>query len=875
MIINGKSTKSEKGYCANRHQFMRLKLRGEDGEILKVSDVAKKAVKFYKNGTLDSLEDVRKFVAEELGKLNIFSLKKKVLEDQIYQMVSRYLLYDSRRTIPVEQKEFDLQNGDSIVADPDFLYVSDNTIHVVSFSAGKQKMSNKKVKNKYSASMQYCPDTLGLFLYGMDIAKKKNITSGKIIVSYDALKSKLDKNGDYSAEYTVKAEGKSSTFNDHKVALSFMFDDHTSPCIDNYIEAINAYKVGNYFIDSKECDNCEYFKLCTGNGSENNKKNTLQKDEPVSSPNTVFTEEQEKVLEFENGVCLVNAGAGSGKTNTLAYRIANLLLGGCLPDDILVISFSDAAISEMKNKLRKVAKEFEISADQISRITVCTFNSLGDSIIKKNYKSFGFTKKPDLIDSITEYRMVLLAAEEYGIIQGLDYANMHMDFGKVKGAGKALLSEFRRIRTFNWSEPQYCSNFHTMDEIHLHNEIYKNYMIYRRLLLENNLIDFSDQINMIGEIIRNDEESIITETINYQHIIVDEFQDSSDDQIAILNALLNSRSIKSMMLVGDPNQAIYGFRGTSPENILDLNNKLMSNFKTLYLSKNFRSGQAIIDAGEKVLEISGQATPRHSISNTIYGTANWIDAGRIEMKDAISNFIKQCRQCYNNKDMAIIAHNSTTLKKIQDFLLVNFGISADIKTSKSVLSDTAVISAISLIKYIKNSDDTISLAKYLKELQGVNLSDIEYSRKMIERNTKEMSDLLNNLDGFDLLGYLMLCLEALDNPDNIVYHTFLEDLKRQRFNSADALIDYVSSIDDYSLDYKVTTPSDENALTLTTAHGAKGKEWKAVLVITSDFGFGGLSKDNPEYRELMRLLYVSITRGQEYVDIYTPKTVLE
>lgn len=75
----------------------------------------------------------------------------------------------------------------------------------------------------------------------------------------------------------------------------------------------------------------------------------------VSSSDTLFTSEQEEVLEFEYGVCLVNAGAGSGKTNTLAYRIGNLILGGCPPEDILIISFSDAAISEMKNRLKKLA----------------------------------------------------------------------------------------------------------------------------------------------------------------------------------------------------------------------------------------------------------------------------------------------------------------------------------------------------------------------------------------------------------------------------------------------------------------------------------------------------------------------------------------
>ena len=872
MIINGKSTRSEKGFCAKRHEFLNLKLKGEDSEILKISDIARNAVKLYKSETLVNLSDVQDFISEELEKLNIFSLKRQVLTEQIYQMVSRYLQYDPRRSLPVKPRKIDLPNGDSIISEPDFLYVSDNVIHVVSFSAGKQKMSNKIVKNKYSSSMKYCPDTLGLLLYGMDIAKEKNIIKGKLIVSYDALKSKQDKNGDYSAEYTAKPDGKASTFNDHKVLMSFSFDCNELSCpIDNYIEAVKAYKLGKFLNDSKECENCEYYRLCTGAGNDNCKFSVPKKSVVVSSSDTLFTSEQEEVLEFEYGVCLVNAGAGSGKTNTLAYRIGNLILGGCPPEDILIISFSDAAISEMKNRLKKVGKQLKISDDTISKICVRTFNSLGDYLIRCNYKKFGFTKCPTLINSISEYKLVLEAAEEYGIIQGLDYANMHMDFGKVKGAGKYLWSEFKQIRLYNLSESDYCANFYTADDRRIHKEVWDNYMIYKRLLLENNMIDYSDQINRIGDIIRNGEESIITDSLAYQHIIVDEFQDSSDDQISILNVFLNSRYLKSMMLVGDPSQAIYGFRGTSPENILNLDDKLLSNFKTIYLSKNFRSGQAIINAGEKILDISGQATSRHSISNNTNGAANWTDAGQIVMGDAVQDFIRQC-QNYENSDIAIIAHNTSTLCKIWD-LLDNIGVKADIKTSKSVLSDKTVISAISFIKYVRNNEDTISLMKYLEEVQHLDISDIEYSRNIIEHNVNVIPDMLENKTGFELLGYLMYCLEALENPANIVYHTFLENLKSQNFINADDLISYVTSIHDYDLDYKVTVPSDENSITLTTAHGAKGKEWRAVLVVTSDFRLDDVEKGSKEYLESMRLLYVAITRAREYVDVYGAKSI--
>ena len=83
----------------------------------------------------------------------------------------------------------------------------------------------------------------------------------------------------------------------------------------------------------------------------------------------------------------------------------------------------------------------------------------------------------------------------------------------------------------------------------------------------------------------------------------------------------------------------------------------------------------------------------------------------------------------------------------------------------------------------------------------------------------------------------------------------------------------MTSIHDYDLDYKVTVPSDENSITLTTAHGAKGKEWRAVLVVTSDFRLDDVEKGSKEYLESMRLLYVAITRAREYVDVYGAKSI--
>ena len=169
-----------------------------------------------------------------------------------------------------------------------------------------------------------------------------------------------------------------------------------------------------------------------------------------------------------------------------------------------------------------------------------------------------------------------------------------------------------------------------------------------------------------------------------------------------------------------------------------------------------------------------------------------------------------------------------------------------------------------------NTEDGISLMKYIKVKNNLDVSDMISDATAMNTILNEYStkyvDALNNIeDDVTLMALLLQGLEDLDT-DDAVYHHFCEDIKNNNFTSSAEIIKYITSLDKYDLDYKVTT-DNKSGITLTTAHSSKGLEWKAVLVDIMDFKFNTISSSS-EYQELMRLLYVSITRAQELVGVF-------
>lgn len=861
MKIFTNNTRRASSFCPRAKSLSKIKVKEGRTEILETSSIAKSAVEKFKLGEYQTISEVNEYITQEYEKIAVPSVQKKAMIAETIALVSRYLNYDDRKTLGVITKTFSYRGHDVIVS-PDFMYLEDTVLTLVSFSAGRQKMSTKFLKNGLTGCTKSCLETLGLLLYGMEELTLRNIKYGDIVICYDSLKSGNEKIVLPLSDYTSNGN-RASTKSNQRVTETFSVIDGKCNHLnsDSFIETIEKYETGQE-CSGDDCEFCKYSPFC--NEGDNNDDSLLPAQETREKElgSIQFTKEQEAILEFSKGVALVNAGAGAGKTNTIAYRIADLILGGSNPSDILMISFSSSAANEMSSRLLRVGKQLDIEED-IKKVHVTTFNGLGGNLIRTHFRGFGYTSVPVLIDSVKEYELVIRSVEEYGQISSLNYVMPHMDFGKVKGAYKYLLSEFRKIRTFDLTVERYVK-----DEFS--RSVWENYLVYVKLLRDNNFIDYADQINLIAHAIRYGQDSILAE-LNYSHIIVDEFQDTSDNQLSFLNYMLYCSKFVSLMMVGDASQAIYGFRGSSPESILNLNDKLLDEFKEYYLSGNFRSGQMILDLADRCLMVSGQVPKKHCIS-MVSNPGDYVLFSGAEktIENVFPEFIDEVKtRGINLSDVAIIAHNTSTLEKIKAYL-DSCNIESAIRTPMSVLSDKRVKAAICLAKFFANTEDGISLMKYIKVKNNLDVSDMisdaTAMNTILDEYSTKYVDALNNIeDDVTLMALLLQGLEDLDT-DDAVYHHFFEDIKNNNFTSSAEIIKYITALDKYDLDYKVTTDNN-SGITLTTAHSSKGLEWKAVLVDIMDFKFNTISSSS-EYQELMRLLYVSITRAQEFVGVF-------
>ena len=150
-------------------------------EILETSSIAKSAVEKLKLGEYQTISEVNEYITQEYEKIAVPSVQKKAMIAETIALVSRYLNYDDRKTLGVTTKTFSYRGHDVIVS-PDFMYLEDTVLTLVSFSAGRQKMSTKFLKNGLTGCTKSCLETLGLLLYGMEELTLRNIKYGDIVI---------------------------------------------------------------------------------------------------------------------------------------------------------------------------------------------------------------------------------------------------------------------------------------------------------------------------------------------------------------------------------------------------------------------------------------------------------------------------------------------------------------------------------------------------------------------------------------------------------------------------------------------------------------------------------------------------------------------
>ncbi len=592
---------------------------------------------------------------------------------------------------------------------------------------------------------------------------------------------------------------------------------------------------------------------------------------------------QRLACETTEGAVMVMAGAGSGKTRVLTYRIAHLINDlGIEPYNILAVTFTNKAANEMKERIEKLVPNADIR-----RMWVATFHSICCRILRKEiYHLEGFTSNFTILDEEDSLKEVKDTIKEM---------NLSSDEYKPKDI-KKLISSFKNDMISKFDNP--------MEE-----EIY---FTYERRLKEQNILDFDDLILKTILIFENFPLVLQKYQDMFSYIMVDEFQDTNTYQYKLIKLL--SGNSKNVFIVGDQDQSIYSFRGARVENI----NKFQRDFKDckkIMLEQNYRSTQNILDIANRVInnnadrfkkilytDEKGGIKPIYNKLNNAFGEAAYVT-------DEIK---KLMNMGYSYKDFAIIYRSNAISRNFEDVLLRE-GIPYTIYGGLSFFARKEVKDILAYIRLIINFDDSYALKRIVNEpKRKIGPALIKKLEDSARENNCSLFKAIDFIDrggqGYNaLLDFKFTIIELEEYlvseehkmPDIIEflinrtgYKAMLKDSGEEgedRLKNVEELVTVLIETDDMyegtrkeklmQLLQEITLRTDndkknetDDCVKLMTYHQAKGLEYKVVFLVAFEDGvFPSLmatfaEKDMQEER---RICYVGITRARERLYITT------
>ena len=750
---------------------------------------------------------------------------------------------------------------DLIVENP-----NDNFIRVIRFKAGDPSFTYgyKKIEN----SPLFSNDLYFLYRAGKELYPDRNI-----MASIHYLKSKDDTSSFFSPKYEVK-KGKNIVEWDYSIENLEFIENKISDIISKeYNLSIQKAK------SSSDCLFCQHHDFCYATPSTKTLEKSNKKIHKADGSKLIFSESQKQVIYSYKGNTLVNAGAGSGKTTVIAMRNTTMLISGEKPEDILLITFTNKAQQEMKEKIKYWMNYLEYDFD-IEQLNVTTFNSFGMSIILKEKDILGFKNNPRIINTVEKYDIIINLLNEFYIPE-FDNRNLFLDLPNAKGSIVVISNLFSEIKSRNFSTPQQLYNEKNKDfliaktsiqNLNITESLSLNsctillnmYNKYREILISKDFIEYSDQI-LLPYLLFSRRPDIL-EKYKFKHVMVDEYQDTDDLQVLLMKQICKNTPNGSLMVVGDDAQSIYGFRHAG-KNILTFE-KDFENVERIIMTENHRSTQNILTTAN----ILNNYQPEKIDKEIIPAKGSSVGEKPIlEICDnindeylAIERIIKQELESFSLEDICIIARTSSELIELNTFLNLK-NIPSILSIPEKLYSKWQVKNIISLASYLADVTTKSNLIEFL-----VNILSPTARENMFKLNSEELNNYLlekekslnipdDDLDKKDYFFSFCYHFYASDK-DSVEFINQLESLK---FNDIIEISAYLNKFKEYK-DKTTVEKKDEKykAVTLTTSHSSKGKEYPLIITILDKFG----EKQNDSTEE-RRMLYVSLTRAmkKEYI----------
>ena len=601
---------------------------------------------------------------------------------------------------------------------------------------------------------------------------------------------------------------------------------------------------------------------------------------------------QREAVETTKGPVLVNAGPGSGKTRVITYRIANLLTNcGINPYNIVALTFTNKASREMSSRI------LNLTTDLRNSLTISTFHHFCSRILRYNATSINLDSNFSIIDDTDRLSIIKNVMTELKIDPKITPPRVILS--AISNAKSLLLNT-------DGFKANASDNFKSM--------VYECYQLYEKQLHLSQVVDLDDLLLKVFFMLKSNNSILKTYQNRFEHLMIDEFQDTNIAQYEIAKLLSNQH--RNICVVGDPDQSIYSWRNADIRNILDFK-KYYSDAKIISLSENYRSSQTILTAAQSIISSNKNRIHKDLWTQNSKGHPVCLTETFNEREEA-TTILNEVQRLVSEEKMKLsdiaIMYRVNALSRVLEEVCIQNGIPYILVGSIKFYQRQEIKDLLAYLKLIANPKDDTSLIriintpsrkigkKTISDLSSIanvlNLTIFDTLQQIVEEKIPpELQKRLNRGSLEKIKGFYKLLKQLLDIPENtaiseiitrIIEKTQYEEYLKHHFDHFEERLENITEFKNIAWDFSKnneenslilflerislvndTDNIDETSseyLTLITLHQAKGLEYPIVFIVGMEEGMIPHIKSmdsDAEMEEERRLCYVGFTRAKQ------------
>ncbi len=593
---------------------------------------------------------------------------------------------------------------------------------------------------------------------------------------------------------------------------------------------------------------------------------------------------QREAVTTTEGPLLVVAGAGSGKTRVLTYRVAYLLEQGVRPDEILAITFTNKAAAEMRSRI-----ESAVGA-RARAIWILTFHAACGRILRREAERLGYRSNFTIYDQADQVRLVRNCLEE-------------LERDPKRFTPRGIHTQISNAKNQLIGPDEYAKRVESFYD----QTVADVYAAYQRRLFGLNAVDFDDLLMLTVEVLQRFPEARERWAKAFRYVMVDEYQDTNHAQYVLLQ-LLSSHN-QNLMVVGDPDQSIYRFRGADIGNILSFERDFPGT-RVIPLEQNYRSTNAILSAANAVIENNRERKEKHLWSDL--GEGDPVRVVETEDEHAEARFVAAevaalLEYGLSLGEIAVVYRTNAQSRVLED-VFVRQGVAYQVIGGPRFYERAEIKDAIAYLQAIDNPYDGVSLSRIAnKPRRGVGDTSVSRLQALADGEGISLWEAVGRAEEAGLAtaslkavqGWRTLLQSLMASAQELSIAALLETVITRtdyeaflvstlpkweaegKIENLEELVgvarEYEASADEPSLSsflQEISLYSDQDALrdnetggqvTLMTLHNAKGLEFRAVFMLGMEEGIFPHSRsiEEAEVEEERRLCYVGMTRAKE------------